>query len=459
MDFLLPAFSPNNETECLNLNSPFGPTQPIPDYFSLAWNDANDNHFAPTPSTPLPTAFNKAQPQQWSQSPPQPVQQSGQSSACCTRPYYYNTSNSKSLLVGLPSSAHVTAHLSCKLGQKRRVSSLDSDVEHSHDEQEHKMPESVERDGMILGMKVEDYRALSARERKRVRNRISARTFRAKRKQHLSSLESTLGAKDPQKQLAQEEASRLCKEVVDRECSVASGRYAHAAIVAHPGLSEAAASRIQPALRSTRGIGREVILVSGGTVAGAEKNGTHPDAETDLRPTVSERSGRDSRTPLVNLPVTRGVGRSRRGLTTEEEDVHASISIGRPGSHEGRRGRTTDGLDAAHITNIRCHMANVQAVPSTSAACWNDDLKACGRTDVSSRATHDGCDHVFRLSLTDTPLSQAIKSHGLGVGVSDGCPVHESFYRPYVEASQAKTLTSPSSPWPPRIPRPPHYPW
>jgi hypothetical protein len=80
------------------------------------------------------------------------------------------------------SSAHVTAHLSCKLGQKRRVSSLDSDVEHSHDEQEHKMPESVERDGMILGMKVEDYRALSARERKRVRNRISARTFRAKRK-------------------------------------------------------------------------------------------------------------------------------------------------------------------------------------------------------------------------------------------------------------------------------------
>jgi hypothetical protein len=119
--------------------------------------------------------------------------------------------------------------------------------------------------------------------------------------EHLSSLESTLGAKDPQKQLAQEEASRLCKEVVDRECSVASGRYAHAAIVAHPGLSEAAASRIQPALRSTRGIGREVILVSGGTVAGAEKNGTHPDAETDLRPTVSERSGRSASGYLRNV--------------------------------------------------------------------------------------------------------------------------------------------------------------
>ena len=53
---------------------------------------------------------------------------------------------------------------------------------------EHEIQESVERNGMIWGMKVEDYRALSARERKRVRNRISARTFRAKRKgQSISS--------------------------------------------------------------------------------------------------------------------------------------------------------------------------------------------------------------------------------------------------------------------------------
>lgn len=74
----------------------------------------------------------------------------------------------------------------------KRSRSLHSDSEfshHSHDEHDehdhehdHEVPEGVERDGMIWGMRVEDYRALSARERKRVRNRISARTFRAKRK-------------------------------------------------------------------------------------------------------------------------------------------------------------------------------------------------------------------------------------------------------------------------------------
>ena len=56
------------------------------------------------------------------------------------------------------------------------------------DEEQYEIHEGVERDGMIWGMKVEDYRALSARERKRVRNRISARTFRAKRKgEHTAS--------------------------------------------------------------------------------------------------------------------------------------------------------------------------------------------------------------------------------------------------------------------------------
>jgi hypothetical protein len=42
--------------------------------------------------------------------------------------------------------------------------------------------EGVEKNGMMWGMKTEEYKALSARERKRVRNRISARTFRARRK-------------------------------------------------------------------------------------------------------------------------------------------------------------------------------------------------------------------------------------------------------------------------------------
>ena len=59
---------------------------------------------------------------------------------------------------------------------------MDSNEDQYENEQDHEVPEGVERDGMIWGMRVEEYRALSARERKRVRNRISARTFRAKRK-------------------------------------------------------------------------------------------------------------------------------------------------------------------------------------------------------------------------------------------------------------------------------------
>lgn len=83
-----------------------------------------------------------------------------------------------------------------------------SNHEHEHDE-------GVERDGMIWGMKVEDYRALSARERKRVRNRISARTFRAKRKEHLNSLESTLNSKDLEIKLAHEENLKLKRELIE----------------------------------------------------------------------------------------------------------------------------------------------------------------------------------------------------------------------------------------------------
>ncbi|WWC97087.1 hypothetical protein V866_003965 [Kwoniella sp. B9012] len=113
-------------------------------------------------------------------------------------------------------------------GKKRSHShSILSDSEvsasHSHDDHDHdhdhehepEVPEGVERDGMIWGMKVEDYRALSARERKRVRNRISARTFRAKRKEHLTSLEHDLGEKDLQIKIANDEANRLRKEVVE----------------------------------------------------------------------------------------------------------------------------------------------------------------------------------------------------------------------------------------------------
>lgn len=87
-------------------------------------------------------------------------------------------------IVATPSpilSSRNSPHQSPKKG-KRRALSIDSNDDHYGDEQDHEVPEGVERDGMIWGMRVEDYRALSARERKRVRNRISARTFRAKRK-------------------------------------------------------------------------------------------------------------------------------------------------------------------------------------------------------------------------------------------------------------------------------------
>lgn len=112
----------------------------------------------------------------------------------------------------------------------RRRRSMDSDAEgeidpeaetrsqhshHSEHDSVHDHDEGVERDGMIWGMKVDEYRALSARERKRVRNRISARTFRAKRKEHLSSLESTLGAKDLEIKLAHEENMRLRRQLAE----------------------------------------------------------------------------------------------------------------------------------------------------------------------------------------------------------------------------------------------------
>lgn len=109
-------------------------------------------------------------------------------------------------------SSRNSPHPSPKKG-KRRALSIDSGDDHYGDEQDHEVPEGVERDGMIWGMKVEDYRALSARERKRVRNRISARTFRAKRKEHLNSLESTLNSKDVQIKVARDDAERLRREV------------------------------------------------------------------------------------------------------------------------------------------------------------------------------------------------------------------------------------------------------
>lgn len=125
-----------------------------------------------------------------------------------------------------PTSMHHHPHPHPR-GMFGRTHSVDSDAdgevdpeaetrsEHSQHSDLHDHDEGVERDGMIWGMKVDEYRALSARERKRVRNRISARTFRAKRKEHLSSLESTLGAKDLEIRLAHEENTRLRRELAE----------------------------------------------------------------------------------------------------------------------------------------------------------------------------------------------------------------------------------------------------
>lgn len=77
-----------------------------------------------------------------------------------------------------PSSIRHQQHLHLKQ-RDSTVSSImdDDDMDADGDE-----ADGVEKNGMMWGMPTEQYRALSARERKRVRNRISARTFRARRK-------------------------------------------------------------------------------------------------------------------------------------------------------------------------------------------------------------------------------------------------------------------------------------
>ena len=195
-NFLLPALSPNIATDWLTSNSPFANnnnTQPV-DYF----NYGKDQYQAPEQPRPVQQ---QTQPQ-WSMNatagPSTYYQQNPYQNAIPTSllmPGYLpqpqapvestNISPSIDLIDAVittspsPIGVQPTPQMSPKRGAKRRATSMDSE---EHSEHEHEVPEGVERDGMIWGMKVEDYRALSARERKRVRNRISARTFRAKRK-------------------------------------------------------------------------------------------------------------------------------------------------------------------------------------------------------------------------------------------------------------------------------------
>lgn len=181
-NFLLPAFSPS---EWLNTNTPSGGLNASLDYFNsqpigqapLQQLRSNELPYSqPGPSTYYNNYY----------APPSAIPtsllQSQHSSSSTISPSVDVVDN----LVASPSPLPptITPHDSPKRGSKRRAGSLDSNesFDADHIEHDHEIAEGVERDGMIWGMKVEDYRALSARERKRVRNRISARTFRAKRK-------------------------------------------------------------------------------------------------------------------------------------------------------------------------------------------------------------------------------------------------------------------------------------
>ena len=113
--------------------------------------------------------------------------------------------------------------------------------------------EDGEKGGMLWGMPSKSFRALPSAERKKVRNRISARLFRAKRKgkvlscslavasastvslhwppgadmpcanclEQISSLQSTVSAKERQVKAIVSENARLRKENADLQCRLA----------------------------------------------------------------------------------------------------------------------------------------------------------------------------------------------------------------------------------------------
>lgn len=110
-----------------------------------------------------------------------------------------------------PSSIRHQQHLHLKQRDSTTSSMMDEDdMDADGDE-----ADGVEKNGMMWGMPTEQYRALSARERKRVRNRISARTFRARRKEHLTVLESDLADRNSLIKHTQEENKALREEVME----------------------------------------------------------------------------------------------------------------------------------------------------------------------------------------------------------------------------------------------------
>lgn len=96
------------------------------------------------------------------------------------------------------------------MNMNKRIVSVAMQSDGEDDDQE---ADGVEKNGMMWGMPTAAYRSLSARERKRVRNRISARTFRARRKEHLNILEQDLADRNATIKASQDEIRSLREEL------------------------------------------------------------------------------------------------------------------------------------------------------------------------------------------------------------------------------------------------------
>jgi hypothetical protein len=106
---------------------------------------------------------------------------------------------------------------------RRRTSSLSDQVEVDGSED---LEEEENRYAYRSGMRVTAYRALSAKERKKISNKFAARALRAKKKgkcrdgndsaddvEYLTSLESTMSVKEKQFRMALAETARLRREI------------------------------------------------------------------------------------------------------------------------------------------------------------------------------------------------------------------------------------------------------
>lgn len=139
---------------------------------------------------------------------------------------------------GMARRGHATGPGSLIDLKRASTSSMHTDVDGEDLDADDDEADGVEKNGMMWGMPTAAYRSLSARERKRVRNRISARTFRARRKGQfrlsckaskgystdsvisivLSRAPERIGAGSERSQFAVEGVARRDQEVAGREC-------------------------------------------------------------------------------------------------------------------------------------------------------------------------------------------------------------------------------------------------